>query len=152
MHIHESLGNQLKKTLSAAAVLLLAASLSACGGGDEGESADATSAPKENKEHTVVYEVTGDGEMAASITFKAESGAGASERLDNQALPFTKEFKDTNDSEFDTVYQLSPRQAEGGKSISCKITIDGDVLAEETSTDPMSPPVCTATPDFAAAK
>lgn len=142
----------MKKTLATAAVLLLTASLSACGAGNEPENAGAAPSPEGNKEHTVVYEVTSDAEVASTISFVTESSTAKAERVDNPPLPFTREIKDTNTGEYDTVYRVSPGPAEGATSLSCKITVDGEVMAEETSKDPLSPPVCLALPDYLGGK
>ncbi|MCC9205094.1 MmpS family transport accessory protein [Arthrobacter sp. zg-Y769] len=143
----------MKKTLATAAVLLLAASLSACGGADTSETAgqEETSAAEGNQEHTILYEVTSDGATATSVILVTEASTGEKEHLTEVPLPFSKEFTETNDGEYETYYSVSPSPAEDATTITCTITVDGEVMSEETSTEPYVAPHCSVFPDSPAA-
>ena len=135
----------MKNVLAAAAVLVVTASLSACGG-SSGAAPETTPTPEENKTHTIVYEVTSDGATSPSVIISGKMG-GEKEQLIDVALPFTQEFTDKNETEYESFYSLSASKDESAASITCRITIDGEVMDERTSTGTDSP-FCSAAPDL----
>jgi hypothetical protein len=88
-------------------------------------------------EKSIVLEVTGaDGAEQADITF----GVGASQSQENgSALPWKKEL--TEDGALIIATVLA--QNKGGGAISCRITIDGEVVKEATSTGEYAVVTCT---------
>nr|WP_218862200.1 MmpS family transport accessory protein [Actinopolyspora biskrensis] len=74
----------------------------------------------------VVYEVTGSG-GANSITF---GRGGQTSQNTNAELPWSKTAEAAEGMDF---YSLSAQNGQGGGDITCKITVDGEVLAENTS-------------------
>ena len=135
----------MKNIFATAAVLVVAATLSACGG-SSGPAPEATPAPEENKTHTIVYEVTSDGATSPSVIVSGKMGA-EKEQLIDVALPFTQEFTDKNETEYESFYSVSASKDESAASITCRITIDGELMDERTSTGTESP-FCSAAPDL----
>ena len=145
----------MKKTLAISAALLLAASLSACSGdtSNQGDgSAPATqesgtsAAPGTSEESgsSVVYEVTGDGATAGNITYMTLTGGNMGTEQANAApLPFTKEVPLEDAGMFEaSSFTLTAQADDSGTTISCKITVDGEVKAEQTSTGPYAVVSC----------
>lgn len=143
-HILDTYGGPLKKTLATAAVLLLTASLSACGGGAAGDSKPEQSAAFDaSEEHTVIYEVTSDAATAVIVSYDTSSnGTSEAEDLTDVALPFTKEMTFKKASKFDGVHVLIADPDPAATTISCKITVDGEVLDEQTVTGPKASANC----------
>ena len=95
-----------------------------------------------NNPHTVVYSITGDGTKATDITYLKINGDGTSgeEQANNAALPWSKTVTGKGDfSEYSLV-----GQAGDGNSISCEITVDGNVKAKQTSTGQFAVVTCSA--------
>lgn len=155
----------MKKYIVTAATLILAASLSACTG-DSRNTGDTSSPSPERPSNTtppsptvsetttasevpvansVVYEVTGDGSTAANITYMTMTGGNmGTEQATAAPLPFTKEVPLEDGGMFDvSTYSLTAQADDSGTSISCKITVNGEVKAEQTSTGPYSVVSCT---------
>ena len=76
----------------------------------------------------VVYEVFGDGDVA-DITYTDDGGTHTAQ-AQNAGLPFRKEFQ-LEEAAFQ-VFTLSAQNAEEGP-ITCRITVDGEVIHEATS-------------------
>ncbi|SFT45328.1 CD20-like family protein [Actinopolyspora lacussalsi subsp. righensis] len=74
----------------------------------------------------VLYEVTGSG-GASSITYG--KGTQTSQQT-NAELPWSKETGIADSVQF---YSLTAQNGQSGGDITCKITVDGEVLAENTS-------------------
>ena len=136
----------MKNVFAVAAVLVVTASLSACGGGSSGAAPEAAPTPEENKTHTILYEVTSDGATSPSVIVSGKMG-GDKEQLIDVALPFTQEFTDKNETEYESFYSVSASKDDSAASITCRITIDGEVMDEQTSTG-IESPYCSAFPDL----
>ncbi|GAA2782518.1 MmpS family transport accessory protein [Saccharopolyspora taberi] len=76
----------------------------------------------------VVYEVFGDGDVA-DITYTDDGGTHTAQEQ-NAPMPFRKEFR-LEEAAFQ-VFTLSAQNAEEGP-ITCRITVDGEVIDETTS-------------------
>lgn len=132
----------MKKTFATAAALLLAASLSACSSSEAAPAANnetgsqESTAPEASESHSVVYEVTGDSATAGNVTYMtATNGNVGTEQANGAPLPFTKEIILEDKGLFEAnVFSLTAMTDDAGTSISCKITVDGEVIAEQTST------------------
>jgi hypothetical protein len=96
-----------------------------------------------NKQVTVVFEVAGDS-TDATVTYSSASGPGMSQAT-GQKLPFSKTI--TEKQGLIPVYSVTGSNGMTGSDISCKITVDGKVVAEQTSTGQFASVDCTATPD-----
>lgn len=95
---------------------------------------------------SVVYEVTGEGVVAGSVTITSMvNGQISQEQATEAPLPFTKElpWKEPGSMSFDS-YSIMAQSDGSGGAISCKITIAGKVAAEQTSTGPYSVVSCTS--------
>ncbi|MCQ2001154.1 MmpS family transport accessory protein [Arthrobacter zhaoxinii] len=136
----------MKRKLAATAVLLLAASLTGCGGGDEPADAQEP-ASEEAKTHTILFEVSSDSPTSPSVIVSGKVGANEDEQLTDVALPFTRELTDKNETEYESFYDVSATKDESATSITCKITVDGEVMEEQTSTGAESA-YCAVTPDL----
>lgn len=131
----------MKKTLVTAAILLLAASLSACGSEESSEASSESeteaAAFDSSEEHTVIYEVTSDAGTARIVDYDTSSnGESEAEQLLEEPLPFTKELTFTKASEFDSAHVLIADSDPAATTITCKITVDGEVLDEQTASGP----------------
>ncbi|MGH3731274.1 MAG: MmpS family transport accessory protein [Micromonosporaceae bacterium] len=96
--------------------------------------------------HTIVYEVTGDG-SAHSITY-ASTDSGGTEQRTRAKLPWRK--KTTSKGLWNSYHVVARNSAEG--SITCRISIDGKVVTENTSTGGYAVVTCRATSDDAKKK
>lgn len=87
---------------------------------------------------TVVYEVTGKG--SASVTYMKEGFS--QEQQTSAKLPFKKElqFKDKVGSF--APLSLVAQHSAGGGDITCRITVDGQVVGESTSSGPYAVVTC----------
>ena len=104
--------------------------------------------PTEEKTSTIVYEITGDGGTAASVSWGTMNGAsngfGIEQAMD-APLPFRVEVPLDELGRFETnIFTLNAQDAGFGTSISCKISWkeSGVVVAEQTSTGPYSVVMC----------
>ena len=136
-----------KKTFASAAALFLAASLTACGGGSETAAADEASAtPDWAGTHELTYELTSDGATAKTINYStASNGESDRDQLLDEPLPYKQETTFEKASEFDSVFSISATAAEDATTISCKITVNGEVKDEQTATGPMAMVRCEGT-------
>lgn len=143
----------------AAVVVIIVISVAVGGGGNDesDKTAAATSQPavnaetavsaapvpaaEEKKGKTVVYEVTGDAGSATSITFFTN---GSNQSQDNgAAIPWSKEIT-LDDGDF-TLLGVSA-QSGGDGEIGCKVTVDGEVKAENTSNGAYAVVMCNVDP------
>ncbi|TCL80071.1 MULTISPECIES: MmpS family transport accessory protein [unclassified Rathayibacter] len=94
---------------------------------------------------TLVYEVTGAG-TSTSIVYSTLDGANSGvEQAAAQPLPFTKELQ-VDSTAFQAFSVTATNGADDEGDITCRITLDGEVLAEETGTGAFGSAVCIATP------
>ena len=94
---------------------------------------------------TLVYEVTGAG-TSTSIVYSTLDGANSGvEQAAAQPLPFTKELQ-VDSTAFQAFSVTATNGADDEGDITCRITLDGEVLAEETGTGAFGSAVCVATP------
>ncbi|WP_258174923.1 MmpS family transport accessory protein [Actinopolyspora mortivallis] len=89
----------------------------------------------------VIYEVTGSG-TAGSVTY----GKGGQTSQDTDAeLPWSQRAEASEGVEF---YSLTAQNGQEGGEITCKITVDGEVLAENTSNGPNALVSCNGNTGF----
>ncbi|WP_019855518.1 MmpS family transport accessory protein [Actinopolyspora mortivallis] len=89
----------------------------------------------------VVYEITGSGSVA-SVTY----GKGTQTSQDTNAeLPWSQKTEAAEGVEF---YSLTAQNGQEGGEIACKITVDGEVLAENTSNGPHAVVNCNGNTGF----
>jgi hypothetical protein len=119
-------------------IIVLALGMGGCIGGIAAVSNQLT-----NSNHTVEYEVTGDG-TASSITYANFNGNGSSgtAQESNVTLPWTKHLEGKGTL---SVYSLVA-QSGTATSISCKITIDGKEIVSKTSTGQFAVVDCSGSP------
>lgn len=103
---------------------------------DSLRSAAAESSASSERTLNVVYEVTGDA-TDSSITYSiGTAGSSGTEQANGQPLPFSKEFTVSAGGTFDasifSVVALNGPDDAG--DITCTITVDGEVVAQQTST------------------
>ncbi|NQX12278.1 DUF308 domain-containing protein [Microbacteriaceae bacterium VKM Ac-2855] len=113
------------------------------------ESAPTESAPAQSSNTVKLqYEVTGDG-AASNITYSTfASGSSGTEQANDAGLPFTKELDLERGGAFDySIFSLVALGSADTTTISCKITYDGVVLSEQTSTGAYSAVTCTGSPE-----
>ncbi|MFC5138063.1 MmpS family transport accessory protein [Actinomycetospora rhizophila] len=92
---------------------------------------DASEAPSSDASSgggTVVYEVTGSG-RATNVTYSSNGSGGQSQRT-NVRLPFRQEIPA---EDFFGFYSVVAQNGQGGGTITCKITKDGEVIGEGES-------------------
>lgn len=90
---------------------------------------------------SVVYEVDGTS-TDSTITYSTYSnGTSGSEQASNQSLPFTKTVTGTKGW---SGYTLTGSNGNENTSISCKITVDGKVVSQQTSTGAYSTVTCSS--------
>ncbi|MFM6975139.1 MAG: MmpS family transport accessory protein [Agromyces sp.] len=97
--------------------------------------------------HEVVYEVTGDG--AADISYSTfNSDSMGSDEVKSAALPWTKSFTLEADNPIAelNMYALSAIGSDATTTLSCKITVDGAVVAEQTASGAFSAVSCLQAP------
>ncbi|MGJ0204750.1 MmpS family transport accessory protein [Leucobacter sp. gxy201] len=143
----------MKKTITALALsAMIALGLAACSNGaapaepaPEPAQTEETPAPAEQeKQSTVLYEVTSDAATASSITYMTlDDGGTGQEMATDAAVPFSKEISVTQGGTFNPqMFTLSAMASQDATTITCKITHDGEVIAEQTSTGPLSMVTC----------
>lgn len=103
-------------------------------------SSDPTDTASARTGHTIVFEVTGNGvTKASSISY----GIGGNQSQDNgAALPWQKQST-SNDSFL--ILSLVAQSGSGSGSISCKITVDGKVVVDNTSQGQYAVVTCSGT-------
>ena len=116
---------------------------------DSIDTAQAEDAAAADRDVIVLYEVTGTS-AAATITYSTyNDGSSGMEQATGKALPFSKEITVKAGGDFDwSSYTLTVTNTTGDTGdISCKITIDGEVISEQTSTGEYASAMC-STPSF----
>jgi hypothetical protein len=110
-----------------------------------------TSDPGEERTVEVVYEVTGESSDATIVYLTATSGETGSdvETVSGQTLPWTEEFDATIGGEysFSTFNLTATNGTDDAGEISCSITVDGEVVAEDTADGELATVSCTSS-DF----
>ena len=103
-------------------------------------SGDPTGAASAKTGHAIVFEVTGNGvTKASSISY----GVGGNQSQDNgAALPWQKQS--TSNDPF-LIVSLVAQSGSGSGSISCKITVDGKVVVDNTSQGQYAVVTCSGT-------
>lgn len=108
-------------------------------------------APAEAADGTVKlrYEVTSDVASAGNITYLTyANGQSGQESATEAVLPFTKELDVEAGGSFDFAsFSLVAQAAQDATTITCKITYDGEVLSEQTSTGSFAVVSCNGTPE-----
>jgi len=91
------------------------------------------------KKHTVIYAVTGDGRV--DITYDSfTSGSSGSAQVTDQILPWTKTIVGSG---IFNIYNLSATIVTGS-TVTCSITVDGQLLSTRTSTGQFASVTCDA--------
>jgi len=123
------MGYRNRALLGVSTIILLAESLSGC---------MATGMPNMQAGRKVTYEVVGSSAYANNVTWSTQQG----QQQDTEAsLPWSRIF--TTGSGFQSFVVLA--QNSGSGYISCKITVDGKVIASQTSTGQYATVTCTGT-------
>lgn len=97
---------------------------------------------------TIVYEITGDGGTASTVSWATMNGSSNGfgiEQATDAPLPFRVEVPLEELGMFETnIFTLNAQDGGAGTSISCKISWkeSGVVVAEQTSTGPYSVVMC----------
>lgn len=89
-----------------------------------------------NRDVVVTYEITG-AAADASITYSTfNDGASGTEQATGQTLPWTKDItvKAGGDFDWSSFYLSGMNGIDDTGDISCKITVDDEVVSEQTST------------------
>ncbi|TFB85576.1 hypothetical protein E3O44_13350 [Cryobacterium algoricola] len=97
-----------------------------------------------SKGNTVIYEVTSDAGTAGSIRYMTfNSGGPGQEQTFDAPLPFTNEMTLEDGGLFSSsTFSLTAAASAEATTISCKITANGEVIAEQTSTGAYSVVAC----------
>lgn len=92
----------------------------------------------------VLYEVESDAATAGSISYATlDDGNFGQEQANGAELPWSNEVEISEPGEFDfNSFTLTAQSAEGATEITCRITIDGEVVAEQTSTGDFAVVTC----------
>ncbi|MCS5496861.1 MmpS family transport accessory protein [Cnuibacter physcomitrellae] len=97
----------------------------------------------------VVYEVTGDVPGGANITYSTYTNGSSGTQSSNGApLPFTQEFTVKAGDAFDyKSFYLSVSTGADPGTVTCRITVDGEVVSENTATGSFALATCSSS-DF----
>jgi hypothetical protein len=93
---------------------------------------------------SLVYEVSSDAPTAGNITYSSfGTESDGMQQASDAALPWTvtEEVRTGGDFEFNA-YSLSAQSSDVSTTITCRITLDGQVISENTSTGPYSIAMC----------
>jgi len=95
--------------------------------------AGCTSVPDDADRETpvVVYDVVSDGPTAGYVTYLSTTGT---EQATGATLPFSKEIPLDNTLFERSTFSLSAQSSAGATMITCTITVDGEMVSEQTST------------------
>lgn len=95
---------------------------------------------------SVVYEVNGTSTDASIVYSTYANGTSGTEQATGQALPFIKELtvQSGDDLQFTSFTLVATNGAEDTGAVSCKITVDGEVVAEQSSTGEFATVSCSA--------
>lgn len=150
------------KKIAIAAAALLALSLTGCGAASTPTAdapADSSSAapveeaaaPAEEADapRTVTYDVTSDAGTASNITYMTfNDGGSGTEQATDAAVPFTKAVEIKEDGAFEmSIFSLTAQGSADATTITCKITVDGEVISEQTSTGQYAVVSCSGSPE-----
>lgn len=93
---------------------------------------------------TLTYEVTSDAPTATNITYSTfTDGNDGTQQATDAALPWSQSIEVERGGDFDfNFYSLLAQASQGATTISCKITFDGQVLSEQTSTGEFAVVTC----------
>ncbi len=93
---------------------------------------------------TLTYEVTSDAGSALNVTYATfDDGSYGQEIATDAKLPFVKKIEVSGDGAFSPqMFTLMAQGSMDASTITCKISLDGEVLAEQTSTGPASVVTC----------
>ncbi|QHC65726.1 hypothetical protein GSU68_03415 [Rathayibacter sp. VKM Ac-2759] len=94
----------------------------------------------------LVYEVTGAGTDATVVYATFDDADPGVEQATGVALPFTEELEAQTGAAFQAFTLTATNGADDEGDITCRITLDGTVIAEQTSTGAFATALCTATP------
>ncbi|KJL19842.1 membrane protein [Microbacterium azadirachtae] len=109
-------------------------------------SADSTPAAPLAGDVTIVYEITGTVPDATVTYSTLDNGNVQSASASGQALPWTKTLTAKKDGLLDVnVFSVSAVGGIESGDISCKITVDGKVVSEQTASGQAAVVSCTAT-------
>ncbi|MDU0346628.1 MmpS family transport accessory protein [Microbacterium sp. KSW2-29] len=92
----------------------------------------------------LVYEVTSDAATVSNVTYLTADSTGSSTKQDvDVAAPWKTEFAVDDAGMFDfSVFSLVAQADETATSVSCKITFNGEVISEQTSTGQFAVVTC----------
>lgn len=141
------------KKVIATAALIAALALTGCstttGSVSTGKDAAGSSAadkPAADKGKKVVYEVTSDAATISNVSYMTASGGSVGqESATDTAAPFAKEVTFESGVLSTSIFSLVGQATAEATEISCKITVDGEVKAEQKSTGAFSVVTCTST-------
>lgn len=99
---------------------------------------------QEAKSGTLKYEVTSDSDAVTTVTYATfDDGSYGQEMATGAELPFVKELEVTRGGPFNPqMFTLVAQASLDASTITCKISLDGEVIAEQTSTGPASVVTC----------
>lgn len=94
---------------------------------------------------TVLYEVESDG-ATASVTYSTlEGDSFGTEQANGAEVPWSTEFEIEEAGAFDlNVFTVTAQAEQGASEITCRITVDGEVIAEQTSTGEFAVVTCSS--------
>lgn len=103
-------------------------------GGEENDEASEAPAPVEGG--NLVYEITTDGATITNIAYATADSTGSStQQVADVPAPWSTELQIDGDGLFNmSVFSLVGQAADSATTISCKITYNGEVISEQTST------------------
>lgn len=139
-----------KPLVALALATVLTSALAGCSSSGGGPAIDkstpGTPSPSASMGHQAVYAVTSEGAATANNIsyFSIANGQSGQEQANGAALPWSKTV-DLGSGPFNfSSLSLTAQAAQGATSISCTITIDGKVKAQQTSTGPFAVVSCSA--------
>jgi len=113
-----------------------------------GETQAAAEEPAAGAEGLLTYEVTSDAAVISNVTYMTATADGTGqEQAADTAAPFTKELNVPTDVFKLAVFSLVAQATGDATTISCKITYEGQVIAEQISTGAYSVVTCSGTSD-----
>jgi len=97
----------------------------------------------------LVYEVTSDGATVANVTYlTADSSGSSTQQATDVAAPWKTEFAVDSSGMFNfSVFSLVAQADQSASTVSCKITFNGEVIAEQTSTGQFAIVTCSGSTD-----
>jgi len=98
---------------------------------------------------TVTYDVTSDAATAGNVTYMTfNDGGSGTEQATDAAVPFTKSVEIADDGMFEmSIFSLTAQASAEATTITCKITVDGQVISEQTSTGQYAVVSCSGSPE-----